>query len=250
VPNPHPMSLGIFRSSVIGALALLVAIVAAAPAHCDPGVEYSQDGAHFHPIADLSGTSSGAAYYKYIGRSGHPGFGRERHAVTVAAYYDSADDDLSLLFICGGGHGDKADGRMTLTGLPGAAVLALSDDRGEFHFRSRAGKLVGDFGFQDSTDGFVLSNLGGATFTAKMKLRGDGSRMMRIADGDPSAGGELIPLNLRKPLWIRTTGVGSGSGGGVPTVGGGTPTPEPTGLAGAGLVAAGLLRRRRCGRAA
>ena len=246
MPNPHLMNRRRFRRSLFGgALVLLIAAVVTS-AHADPGVEYSQDGVHFHAIGDLTGPSSGATYYKYIGHSGHPAFGRERHVVTVAAYFDSADVDLSLLFICGGGHGDEADGRMTLTGLPSGAQLALSDDAGEFHLNSRAAKLVGAFGFKDSTDGFVLSNLEGAGFTAKMKLRGDGPRTLRIADGDPDAGGNLIPLKLNKPLWIRSTGVGNGgNNNGGPTVGGGTPTPEPSGLAVAGLMTAGLLHRRR-----
>jgi hypothetical protein len=237
-----------------------------------PSFEYSQDGDHYEPVQILSSPASAAEYYNYVNHTGHPAFGIEDHTQTVCLYLDATDGSLSLIFISGGGQGDHGRGSVTLTGLPHAAHLTLSDEPDEFHLSRKLGTLTGDFIYGDATDGFVVGDLEAATkrFTAKLDVSSTrGIRSLRLTDGDPQSGGDFIPLDRDQPLYIRSVnighghnghpgaggGVGSGNGGGGNTgggggVGSGSPVPEPTGLMTAVLAgAAAMLKRRRTQRA-
>ena len=106
----------------------------------------------------------------------------------------------------------------------------------------RGGTLTGRFAYQDATDGLVLTGLEAAPFTAKLKLGGTrGIKTLRIADGNPQAGGQFITLNLRQPLWIRS---GVATTNIPPNVGGGT-VPEPASLGLVGLLITALVKRPR-----
>ena len=212
------------------------------PAMAIPALQYSQDGINFQSIQSLSTALSAKTYYDYRQHTGHPGFGTAMRTDTVSLVWDTTDSALSMIFISGGGIGDKGSGRVSLTGLPTSAQLALSDDTGEFRMGRRGGTLTGRFAYQDATDGLVLTGLEAAPFTAKLKLGGTrGIKTLRIADGNPQAGGQFITLNLRQPLWIRS---GVATTNIPPNVGGGT-VPEPASLGLVGLLITALVKRPR-----
>ena len=247
IPFGHRKSFGGFpsllRSMILSIPLLLAGNVSAAPV-----VQYSQDGTNYQPIVLLSSTMKAATYYDYRSHAGHPGFGVAKGVDTVCLYWDTTHDELSLIFISGGHDHDRASGNVSVKGLPSASQLTLSDDPGEFKYARRTGTLTGHFAYQNSTDGFVMSGLETASFDATLKLsHSSGIKSLRLTAGDPISGGAFIPLNLRQPLYLRTTvsalpGVGT-PGPGIPVVGAGV--PEPSGLGLIGMVAAFLIKRPR-----
>lgn len=233
----------LLRPMILSIPLLLTGIVGAAPV-----VQYSQDGTTFQPIALLSSSMKASAYYDYRSHAGHPGFGVAKGVDTVCLYWDTTHDELSLIFISGGHDHDRASGNVSVKGLPLASQLTVSDDPGEFKYAKRTGTLTGKFSYQNSTDGFVMSGLETAAFDATLKLSHQkGIKSLRLTVGDPTSGGAFQPLELRQPLYLRTTvgalpGVGIG-GSGIPVVGAGV--PEPSGLGMIGLVGAFLIKRPR-----
>jgi hypothetical protein len=248
---------------------LLMAFVPAFARAGAPSFEYSQDGVHYQPVQILSSPTSAPQYYDYYNHAGHPSFGVVDHTQTVCLYFDSTDGSLSLIFISGGGKGDHGRGTVTLTGLPHAAHLTLSDEPDEFHLSRKLGTLTGDFIYGDATDGFVVGDLQAATrnFTARLNVSSSrGIKNLRLTDGDPLSGADFIPLDRDQPLYIRSLSIGHGHGGhpgagggvgsgntggnaGGGNVGGvGTPVPEPCGLTAIMLAVANFLKRsrRRC----
>jgi hypothetical protein len=265
----HIASIAIARRSLPGALARALALTlsSATALAAPPTLEYSQDGTHYQPLQVLASPQSADDYYNYFSHAAHPTFGVVKHTQTVCLYFDSTDGSLSLMFISGGGQGDHGSGRMTLTGLPRVAHLTLSDEPGEFHLSRKLDTLTGDFNYGDATDGFVVGDLEAATknFTAKLDLiSSHGIKDLRLTDGDPTSGGDFIPLDRDQPLYIRSLsighghghhpgaggGVGSGNTGGNTGGGGngggvGSPVPEPSSLTAVMLAVAAFLKRSR-----
>ena len=204
-------------------------------------IQYSQDGKLFYPLPVISEAMAATTYYDYSEHEGHPGFGLSKRTGTLALFRDTADGVLSLIFVSGGGMGDRGSGKISVLGLPSDTQLSLNDN-GRYHLTSNPGTLTGRFYYRNTTDGFVLSGLEGKTFAAQLQLSGlHGLKALRLTEGDPNSGGAFQPLNLRRPIYLRATFTPDVGGGAPPSVG--TLVPEPGGLGLLGLIAGALIRR-------
>lgn len=227
---------GLSVASLCVSLVLAVSFASAAPI-----LQYSQDGTNYRPIVPLASSMKASDYYNYSSHAGHPAFGVQKGSDTVCLYWDTTRNALSMLFISGGS--DRASGTVSVTGLPLASQMTLSDDPGKFKFDRKTHTLTGRYSYQNSTDGFVMSGLDAAAFDAKLKLSGThGIQNLRLTVGDPNDGGAFQPLFLQRPLFFRTS-VAAAPGPVIPIVG--TTVPEPTGFSLLGLIAMLLFAQAR-----
>ena len=229
---------GLGVASLCVSLVLAVSVVSAAPI-----LQYSQDGTNYRPIVPLFSSMKASDYYHYSSHAGHPAFGVQKGTDTVCLYWDTTRNALSILFISGGSDRDRASGTVSVTGLPLASQMTLSDDVGKFKFARKTDTLTGHYSYQNSTDGFVMSGLDAAAFDAKLKLSGThGIQNLRLTVGDPNDGGAFQPLFPQQPLFFRTS-VAAAPGPVIPIVG--TTVPEPTGFSLLALMAMLFLKHGR-----
>jgi hypothetical protein len=208
-----------------------------------PVVQYSQDGRHFTTVSLLQTTVSPARYYRYRASTGHPAFGTTSDTATIAMVWDSTDNTLGLMFISGGNATPEGGADITLSGMPRVARMTVADDATEFHYSPRRGKLTGSFHYAASTDGFVLGGLQSSSFRAALSLSNrENIDEVRLANGDPTAGGSFVAMNLKKPIYFR---VQAAVGASVPNPGVGSSVPEPISMVPLALLIWPLVSRRR-----
>ncbi len=122
-----------------------------------PALEVEQLGA-LQGVVPFDNASDPAIFYNYFSASGHTGF---EAASTSRLYYyrDTATETLSLfmhhhidaLFL------PVTDVDFTFTGLPASVSVSLSDDTPSELFKQTATTVIGNWTFQNNTDGGVLS---------------------------------------------------------------------------------------------
>lgn len=237
---------------------LLMFLAVASTASAAPLMFYSQDGKTPLPFGVIAGTQTAREFYDYRNYGGHPGFGAERGVATVAAYWDTTNGLLSLMFISGADD-PRESGKVTvnLKDLPASATLLVADDPSEVRYTS--GKSTAKFKMQYRrySDGFVMGGLEQSRWLIQLTLpRHEGVKQWRLAYGGADSEFAFASLDPDQPLYVRlakisrhnlvtaippTGGSSGGVGGGT-----GTPVPEPAmGLLLGGIAVLFLGRRYR-----
>ncbi len=116
------------------------------------------------PVLPVASASDAAIFYAYFSASGHTGF-EQVDTSLMFLHANTTTQALSLFvehgidFTTTGQSQAMSQVIMDLTGLPAAAVVALSDDTPAEFFKSSATSVHGDWSFQQNTDGGVVSGL-------------------------------------------------------------------------------------------
>lgn len=172
---------------------------------CDAGMANSDrpalallDGKTIQPIKPVVRNTTATAFYGYGSASAHTGF----EAVTrsnLFLYGSSLSSGLSLFTIHGidknssGLSDGKCEVQQTFSGLPpGTSVVLTDDDPKEFQLGA-TGTAIGDWGYEDNTDGGVLTGL---PFPGNWSVRVDSAFIQGVdewvyVDGD----GAPLPLD-------------------------------------------------------
>ncbi len=122
-----------------------------------PALEIEQAGQK-QSVVPFDNPQDAGIFYNYFSASGHTGF--EAPATSRIYYYRDTGTELLSLFMhhhidAVGSPVINAD--FTLTNVPATVIVSLSDDTpGEF-FKQSATTVVGNWAFQNNTDGGVLS---------------------------------------------------------------------------------------------
>lgn len=142
-------------------------------------------------VRPLAQPRSAAAFYRYESVSAHTGLedvGLANHIL----YVDGSTGTLSLVFVAGR-DGDlglmprqpEAAMHLNWSGVPGAAVVTVSDEAGELRGVG-GGRVEGRWSFQDNTDGGAISGLPWeqAWRITAQTLRAEGVTRARFVGGD------------------------------------------------------------------
>lgn len=166
-----------------------------------PALEIEQQGAKVG-VTPFDNPEDAAIFYNYFSASGHTGF----EAASKSRMYFYRDTSTALLSLFMHHHIDAAfspviDVDFSFTGVPTSVLVSLADDTPSELFKQTATSIVGNWTFQNNTDGGVLSGfpLPGSWEVQLDAAFGPGITGWDFIDG----GAAFVPLSLTRDLVLR-----------------------------------------------
>jgi hypothetical protein len=199
------------KVNILGLFLLLTVVVLLLPAtglaQQEEGFFAVSQGESQYQVTPLESSTAAADFYGYVGSTSSTGL-EEPNTAVLFLYRNTANGQLSLFVLLGGGSGTQGSASMTLSGIPAGAAFQVQDDVSDFRDTWSLTIPTGSVSWTWSAglgDGMVLGPLGDEFDLSLFPQFTSGITQVEFLTGSLVAP-QPIQLDLTDPIIISATG--------------------------------------------